>query len=1415
MAIRPTQSNLDEFVQLPAGIVAANLNPEFWVARANDLLGGFKQYNTLEEFVQLHPNKMVIGMEASINQHERTLGVFRATKVKLDKIPDLTNFPLSISPNQLDVNGNEILVAGNTVPAVNFYGNFWTVIEQFELNSLETVFEYAPDINGLKPIFPYIQSQETFWTTTYDPANSKWLRSRNTDRQDANTGIYLDWSIPLPINGNFETGDFAANLFIRSATTPQLPKALTKDGLPNSDPSGWTDTPPTGTDPLYEIRGQKDQRGNLKSAWIGPFLIPENEDLIRYNASSVPNPDTLANSTTVATTGSAADTSLITAGWVKLFDPTIHQYRAQRTETSPGNYTTWDIVKISGESGEYIDRIYKLFPINADFDSQTFINANTPTGNNPVANPQGLTRNAGWADTQYTETTTLINGYAEATKFIDGSLKTPWTSPKPFTGKDSYQDYIRSNGQTNFKYPSKADALAGTLSDPQTITLQFFLYKGDSEITTGLTYKWFKIYNDKNAIVVDVVNDTPLSTNKTLTVSPTDIATKAIFKCYAELDVTGGDNIIFEEEESITDITDGDDAKTVTLSTDTPIILYDTNSSEFSVPTVNLRAFQNFLDNVNFYWYKDNGSGVWESLTGNTDYTLANQSLQVATTTLFTSDGTKQTARFAISTSAIIANVEDVDEYYDVFTITKISSLGVGAPGADSVAVVLSNEVDSVILDRATLRPQTGEIFQAPSNYGTVTTLVTVYEGTTKLVQGTDYTVALNDTEPNITFGQRNIGGNVEVYINTWTATTVRKVSCNIVVTLTNSTTVTKVFTVSSNLDDAGALIPYIDVATDSVNKTLAFTPDDRTPIKLVARLDQNGTTVPAASLDGNTIWYFNNVITNTNLSGVSNINKIINRVDVAGALSIKAQIKFNGNTYTTTPITIDDITDAKNYILYHSFGTVPSEPIPIPSKPANTLVANFETAFPLTPSGTGYFRNSGNNSYFFSIGQVETIGGVDTIVFQGAIRNKGERGEQGPTPDFIVTYFIANETGVLPTLPQSNASRQQMLTAGWKQAPALTTGSFKYEASTTFNGSDINNLNAFATNNWTILDRNLAAPPSTTPTNSKTYFAGESRDAGPQDYIRIARILLSNSDSNATLKLGITSSGTGGSGILDVSVVRNAFIYGNNFAVTSHYNPSNLGEVLGGRRIVTELSGDQYLEIWLLTQFTPANKVTYSVLAEYTDYGESFTFYENDNSLTGTKPIGLIDFTVNNFVKDISFLGNELRQTKNTGIENLGQVVRTTGLTLSGTNLSLFQNNSVEDSVDLGSLFSLVGNNFSNYNNTSTTINFLSSSSVSKSIINSSSYARTAVIMGRAIMGRDSGGDDIISMQISRVLPTVLNISTDRFILDGPEFKQGTIFGAITIPANGSYSISATFSNISSSTNKFMGNPQLFYILL
>jgi hypothetical protein len=113
---------------------------------------------------------------------------------------------------------------------------------------------------------------------------------------------------------------------------------------------------------------------------------------------------------------------------------------AYRDDDGVGGFTDWQIEKISGESGEYIDNVFKLYPINSDPDSPSVV---APVSRTP--------ENEGWSDSPLVETATTINFISSARKFFDGTLKTAWSNPVPYTGRSTYQDIISSDPGMNLR----------------------------------------------------------------------------------------------------------------------------------------------------------------------------------------------------------------------------------------------------------------------------------------------------------------------------------------------------------------------------------------------------------------------------------------------------------------------------------------------------------------------------------------------------------------------------------------------------------------------------------------------------------------------------------------------------------------------------------------------------------------------------------------------------------------------------------------------------------------------------------------------------------------------------------------------------------------------------------------------------
>jgi hypothetical protein len=709
------QDTLEGFIKVISSIIPNNLNPKLWVVRNVDIRGASQNFAELQELVDFHPFKMVRGMRATV-QNFPTVG--RSTDFKLVFDPGLM------------VDGNE-----NSIVTIDNYATYWQELETTTPSSVR-VYEYAPDgPGGGSPIYPYTLAGESNWQPEFDAQkNHRWLRFRDDDVDANDDGIFDNWTVPISLN-SFQTGDYVENRFQRYALskpdqdltllsdlenqrfyvintgnitidgatfesgyrfeynlsnsvvfgvgavlreTNLAPSRINSQGQPNNEPAGWEDIPPLGTATLWIITAQKSVYGQLKSPWV-IRKIDERPNYVRYSYKSEPNPNTLVDNNTSASDGSQGDTDLINAGWIKTF--TDQTFMAYRDDDGVGGFTDWQIEKISGESGEYIDNVFKLYPINSDPDSPSVV---APVSRTP--------ENEGWSDSPLVETATTINFISSARKFFDNTLKTAWSNPVPYTGRSTYQDIISSDLGDEFKINPNTNPPEIA---PLLITLTNKIYKGADKIWeqagVTITFVWERVYND-GAIDSTEAGDTDESNfyylpasgtpgttgyffnNQKISINPEAVKGKAVFRCTATLS-TAGDPIVFEEEFSIVDISDAIDAKNLSVTADNQILIYDTVSAVFVPSNIELRAYHSNLTNPIYYWYAGT-TGAWglPILSGQDTYTALASAYFAAT-------ATAEEARFAVSTHPTDPDLADGVQYFtDTITIGKSSSAGIGSP---------------------------------------------------------------------------------------------------------------------------------------------------------------------------------------------------------------------------------------------------------------------------------------------------------------------------------------------------------------------------------------------------------------------------------------------------------------------------------------------------------------------------------------------------------------------------------------------------------------------------------------------------------------------------------------------------------------------------------------------------------------
>jgi hypothetical protein len=590
---------------VPAGTANDAPDPKLWMGRNQDIKGAPQVFNTLEELIAFHPNKMVLGMRCNVRGHTRGSDWWTPKDFEVGSLPTESEYPLSL--DEADS---------------NHYLSFWIERRDNEYDGAE-IYEYAPNYtDGGAPPFPYIESdpgighpdkaqydwEQANWGARDETSDQAWVRFRTSNGP---------WSIPLPINASLNRDDYVNNRYTRSNTKPDTPPR-TVQGAPNNIPNVfitgvdqgyiWTDKiqDAFGSGDLYEIRGPKSVYGQLKGDWIGPFLIPEDLNLVRYNSQGSPDPNDIVDTTTTITASDANDIALNNAGWISAPDNDT-KYKAQRQDLGGGTYSTWVISKTSAESGEYTSFIYKLMPANA---TEAYIQSQTPTTDFPE----------GWYDALQPETDNLINYVSTTIKFFNGVNKRPWSVPRKFTAKPQYFPYITSDYGDTFKYEPTSEGETPVPENTTDITLTAHVDYGDIidydlnlPASVNVAYDWDMLYDLDNPGGIPNVG-----TSRTLVVNYNDIRGIAYYKCTITLTESDTDDIVLSAVYEIKDMTDGVNAKIIEIISDPVYVRVDGSGDPIGTSILTLRAI-----NYNVYapahtWVFEYesaiGSDVWYDL---------------------------------------------------------------------------------------------------------------------------------------------------------------------------------------------------------------------------------------------------------------------------------------------------------------------------------------------------------------------------------------------------------------------------------------------------------------------------------------------------------------------------------------------------------------------------------------------------------------------------------------------------------------------------------------------------------------------------------------------------------------------------------------------------------------------------------
>lgn len=521
---------LDGFIQIISAIIPANRNKRAYVTEGRYIKDAFQVFTNPAELVDFYPLLLKRGNPVIIMDYPG--------------LGQMSFYALNTDPTQL-IDG-----VGNSIITLDNWNQFYGLI--FTTNTGATLaYNYAPDILGGMPPYPYTLAYESYWVPVYDSTKGhKWMRIRSNDDDLNGDGIYDNWSRPLPVTQPFMAGDYIANVFKRQAvsetehtvvgtmtnnsyyivtagnideddgttvknyttgsqfrynsvfsytfnsnatcqeTASFIPRTLSS-GAPNNVPEDvtgyvWPDTPPAGTDQLFKAIAQKSVYGSIKSEWT-IFKIREDPNYIRFSNTATPIPDVYAGVDADANNGDPADIALEAAGWSKTYSG---QYfmgtRKDDQNPSSPKYTAWLVEKIVDESGEYVDRVFKLVDRNI-VDPDSPLAPTAPSGRDASQD--------GWSDGPQPETPALRLWFSESRKYFDGTLKTPWTKPQPYTGEDTLNDAIISSPGDDFH----TDQLGAVV--PASIELTGELWKGGSTDVwrvqgVSIVYLWERIFNN-------------------------------------------------------------------------------------------------------------------------------------------------------------------------------------------------------------------------------------------------------------------------------------------------------------------------------------------------------------------------------------------------------------------------------------------------------------------------------------------------------------------------------------------------------------------------------------------------------------------------------------------------------------------------------------------------------------------------------------------------------------------------------------------------------------------------------------------------------------------------------------------------------------------------------------------------------
>ena len=533
---------------------------KFPTGYCNEIMGGPFICDSIQEVRNISIDRLLVGCKVTVNAHTDLSGKFnRAKTYRLYQLP------------------TEDLVGEWDV------SQYWT--PDTELGGSEEVFyQYSDNYLDSIPLYKSVDIAEQayqagyattegyltlnqslkIWKDVYNPLSNKWVRQKN--------GLTGEWGIPQSLSDSsaYEDGQYIDFRFkwVPKGTAVTSPSFFV-NGIANNSPSGWSDTPAVPgeidylvyilTNDLYQIYATKNVYGILKNYWSRPEIISADPLLVRYG--NLPGNQEYLNTTYWRPNFTLGDT-----------------HKATRINATTND---WSITKLTRESGEYTDFIFK------DFDEGYEVTLSDV----PQGKPKGSNDATGWQDTIFKVAEGKILYVSSCIRYNNDEQKTNYSIPIRFDGQSTIRTEITTSGPDIFK---KTSSLGETVVTPNEIVLDLNLYVGNNEILKSATdLSKFDItwYQDNVAIPL-IGSDVLVSANKkTVTIKPNGVLNISTFSV----------KVVYLNKEYR-------DTYTIKDLVDSPTIVADIDSPEGVI----FKAGSSFTYTANLY---DGGAEISSGLT--------------------------------------------------------------------------------------------------------------------------------------------------------------------------------------------------------------------------------------------------------------------------------------------------------------------------------------------------------------------------------------------------------------------------------------------------------------------------------------------------------------------------------------------------------------------------------------------------------------------------------------------------------------------------------------------------------------------------------------------------------------------------------------------------------------------------------